>query len=269
MPAAGDGAHGRRLRALIVVLWRAGLRIRGARPQRVRSRPRRGSLLVRRGKGGRRREVGMDEWAWEQLQPWSAVRLELPVGPLFCVIHGPGPRATVVSGGSARRPTCHGLERRRASPLRAPPAPPRACGRDGPRGRAADRHPAPARSQQPRASPRSTCRASPRSSTPSTPAARPSGLLLVVRSGSNSTTRRRCCSCHQAVASAGLVVTRAGRPLRERGAHQRDAWFARIVRAGPRRSSPRQSGSSPPTSWSVSHASYCLTLHPRSCTRAR
>jgi hypothetical protein len=50
---------------------------------------RRGSLLVRRGKGGRRREVGMDEWAWEQLAPWSAVRLELPVGPPFCVISGP------------------------------------------------------------------------------------------------------------------------------------------------------------------------------------
>ena len=33
--------------------------------------PRRGSLLVRRGKGGRRREVGMDDWAWEQLHPGS------------------------------------------------------------------------------------------------------------------------------------------------------------------------------------------------------
>jgi site-specific recombinase XerC len=31
----------------------------------------------------------MDEWAWEQLEPWNAVRLELPVGPLFCVINGP------------------------------------------------------------------------------------------------------------------------------------------------------------------------------------
>ena len=37
------------------------------------------------GKGGRRREVGMDAWGWEELQPW----LELPVGPLFCVINGP------------------------------------------------------------------------------------------------------------------------------------------------------------------------------------
>ena len=31
---------------------------------------RRGSLLVRHGKGGRRREVGMDAWGWEQLRPW-------------------------------------------------------------------------------------------------------------------------------------------------------------------------------------------------------
>ena len=45
---------------------------------------RRGSLLVRRGKGGRRREIGMDAWGWEQLRPWLAVRAELPIGPLFC-----------------------------------------------------------------------------------------------------------------------------------------------------------------------------------------
>jgi integrase/recombinase XerD len=46
-------------------------------------------VLVRRGKGGRRREVGMDDWAWEQLQPWLTARLQFPVGPLFCVIVGP------------------------------------------------------------------------------------------------------------------------------------------------------------------------------------
>ncbi len=40
------------------------------------------------GKGGRRREVGMDAWGWEE-QPWLELRLELPVGPLFCVINGP------------------------------------------------------------------------------------------------------------------------------------------------------------------------------------
>jgi integrase len=90
MRAAGDERHGRRLRALIVVLWRAGLRIHEALALSESDLDRRrGSLLVRHGKGGRRREVGMDEWAWEQLQPWLDLRLELPVGPLFCVINGP------------------------------------------------------------------------------------------------------------------------------------------------------------------------------------
>jgi len=55
---------------LIVVLWRAGLRICEALAlTEADLDPRRGSLLVRRGKGGRRREVGMDDWAWEQLAP--------------------------------------------------------------------------------------------------------------------------------------------------------------------------------------------------------
>jgi site-specific recombinase XerD len=90
MRAAGETAHGRRLRGLIVVLWRAGLRISEALALAESDLdPRRGAVLVRRGKGGRRREVGMDDWAWEQLQPWMTVRLELPVGPLFCVITGP------------------------------------------------------------------------------------------------------------------------------------------------------------------------------------
>jgi hypothetical protein len=31
----------------------------------------------------------MDDWAWEQLEPWLQVRVELPVGPLFCVVNGP------------------------------------------------------------------------------------------------------------------------------------------------------------------------------------
>ena len=71
MRQAGDSIHGRRLRGLIVVLWRAGLRIHEALAlAEADLDPRRGSLLVRRGKGGRRREVGMDDWAWEQLEPW-------------------------------------------------------------------------------------------------------------------------------------------------------------------------------------------------------
>lgn len=90
MSAAGDGPDGLRLRGLIVVLWRAGLRISEAlallEPDLDQSR---GAILVRRGKGGKRREVGMDRWAWEQLQPWLAHRASLPVGALFCVLRGP------------------------------------------------------------------------------------------------------------------------------------------------------------------------------------
>ena len=151
MRHAGDGIHGRRLRGLIVVLWRAGLRICEALAlAEADLDPRRGSLLVRRGKGGRRREVGMDDWAWEQLEPWLKARVELPVGPLFCVVNGatrgrPWPAGRRALGAAARRP-----RGRRAATLRAAPAAARACRRDGARGRAADRHPTPARPHQPR-----------------------------------------------------------------------------------------------------------------------
>ena len=90
MRQTGDDRHGFRLRALIIVLWRGGLRIQEALALGERDLdPRRGSLLVRTGKGGRRREIGMDAWGWEQLRPWLAARVELPIGPLFCVIDGP------------------------------------------------------------------------------------------------------------------------------------------------------------------------------------
>jgi integrase len=89
MRHTSDDRHGSRLRAMIVVLWRAGLRLQEALALTEHDLDdRRGSLLVRRGKGGRRREVGMDEWGWEQLRPWLAARAELPVGPLFCIIDG-------------------------------------------------------------------------------------------------------------------------------------------------------------------------------------
>ncbi len=90
MRQAGGGAHGDRLRGLVVVLWRAGLRISEALDLREGDlEPARGALLVREGKGGRRREVGMDEWGWGQLRPWLERRVAMPVGPLFCVIDGP------------------------------------------------------------------------------------------------------------------------------------------------------------------------------------
>jgi site-specific recombinase XerD len=90
MRLAPGTRHGWRLRAMIIVLWRAGLRIHEALAlAELDLDPRHGSLLVRNGKGGKRREVGMDEWGWEQLRPWLSARVELPVGPLFCIIDGP------------------------------------------------------------------------------------------------------------------------------------------------------------------------------------
>ncbi len=90
MRQAGSGIHGPRVRALIVVLWRAGLRINEALMLSESDlEPRRGSILVRFGKGGKRREVGMDDWAWDQVQLWTTHRITLPVGALFCVIDGP------------------------------------------------------------------------------------------------------------------------------------------------------------------------------------
>jgi site-specific recombinase XerD len=75
---------------MIVVLWRAGLRIHEALALAEHDLdPRRGSLLVPHGKGGRRREVGMDDWGWDELRAWLSARAELPVGSLFCVIDGP------------------------------------------------------------------------------------------------------------------------------------------------------------------------------------
>jgi site-specific recombinase XerD len=90
MRAARDDPDGLRLRGLIVVLWRAGLRISEALAllETDLDGPR-GAIIVRRGKGDKRREVGMDRWAWEQLEPWLAHRATLPIGALFCLLRGP------------------------------------------------------------------------------------------------------------------------------------------------------------------------------------
>jgi site-specific recombinase XerD len=90
MHAAGDDAEAVRLRGLIVVLWRAGLRVSEALALTESDLdPDRGAILVRHGKGDKRREVGMDRWGWRQLDPWLELRAALPVGALFCVLRGP------------------------------------------------------------------------------------------------------------------------------------------------------------------------------------
>ena len=90
MRHASEYPHGFRLRAMIVMLWRGRLRVQEALALSEHDLDQqRRSVLVRRGKGGRRREVGMDGWGWENLKPWLTARLELPAGPLFCVMDGP------------------------------------------------------------------------------------------------------------------------------------------------------------------------------------
>ena len=132
MRNAGDNRHGWRLRALVVVLWRGGLRIQEALALAEPDLdPRRGSLLVRNGKGGRRREIGMDAWGWEQLRPWLTSRRDLPVGPLFCVIDGPTRGRPWSSAGHARRASSARQPGRTATPVRATPCTSWGCARGG------------------------------------------------------------------------------------------------------------------------------------------
>ena len=89
MRHASEDPHGWRLRAMLVMLWRGGHSVQEALALSEHDLdPRRGSVVVRHGKGGRRRERD-GPWGWENLRPWLSERLELPAGPLFCVIDGP------------------------------------------------------------------------------------------------------------------------------------------------------------------------------------
>jgi len=147
MRHAADDRHGFRLRAMIVMLWRAGLRVQEALALAEHDLdPRRGSVLVRNGKGGRRREVGMDEWGWEHL----SARAELPVGPLFCIIDGPT-RGRPWSGAAVRsefrRLAAQAGVRRRFAPHQLRHAHALELAREG---GPAQHHPAPARARQPR-----------------------------------------------------------------------------------------------------------------------
>jgi integrase len=97
--------------ALIVVLWRGGLRIQEALAL-IESDldPRRGSILVRKGKGNGRREVGLDAWAWsDHINPLARVPRRAAARRAFLRDRRTNTWAAVVSNRCARR----------ASPLRA------------------------------------------------------------------------------------------------------------------------------------------------------
>ena len=107
-------------------------------------------MLVRAGKGGKRRMVGMDDWGWEHVARGTEHRVRLPVGPLFCILAGPT-RGRGWSATAARAEL-----RRLASPgrcaaaIRAAPAASCSRDRDGARRDPAADYPEAARACPPR-----------------------------------------------------------------------------------------------------------------------
>lgn len=90
---------GRRNHALIVCLWRAGLRVSEAlalRPYHVDMDD--NTVTVMSGKGGKRRTVGIDPWGAQQIKAWIGKRAALKVmqdAPLFCTVSQPNPGGPV------------------------------------------------------------------------------------------------------------------------------------------------------------------------------
>jgi len=157
MRATGDGPDGARLRALIVIVWRAGLRISEALDLAETDLDRsRGAVTVRRGKGGRRREVGMDRWAWDQLSQWLEIRVSglrsARRSGRIAVLRDPRQHRWPALGGirGAQAAAPNGAAGWCASPVRPASAPTRARRRARARGRAVGGHPAPAGARQPR-----------------------------------------------------------------------------------------------------------------------
>ena len=93
LEACGESWTGKRNQALIVVLWRAGLRLAEAlalRPVDVDSEAQ--TIRVLHGKGDKPRTVGIDPHGLEYVARWVAVRGFGDEEPLFCTRKG-GPVA--------------------------------------------------------------------------------------------------------------------------------------------------------------------------------
>jgi integrase len=101
MAACPTGRIGTRNRALIALLWRSGLRISEALdllPHHVDMVA--GTVTVLKGKGSKRRTVGIDQGGLDYVAEWLERRaqLRLPAGaPLFCTASRPDPGGRVGS----------------------------------------------------------------------------------------------------------------------------------------------------------------------------
>jgi integrase/recombinase XerD len=127
---------GLRNRTLIIVLWRTGLRISEAlelREKDVDLIERR--LVVQRGKGGKRRVLGIDHGTRDALEEWLNRRVQVapPDGaPLFCTRRGAPIDASYIrrllprlalAAGVHKRVHAHGLRHAFATELQAEGAP--------------------------------------------------------------------------------------------------------------------------------------------------
>jgi site-specific recombinase XerD len=123
---------GIRNRALIVVLWRAGVRISEALAMLPKDLdPKECSIRVLNGKGKKHRVVGLDPGAWAIVQRWLDKRHELKIHGrcrLFCTLEGKPLQAAYVrnllprlakKAGIEKRVHPHGLRHTHACELRA------------------------------------------------------------------------------------------------------------------------------------------------------
>jgi len=143
MRAAGDGAHGRRLRGLIVIMWARRSAHPGS-PRAQRRRPRSPTRLIagsaREGRAPSRSRHGRVGLGAASALARAAARASCRSAALRPPRDDA--RTPLVAGRGPRRVAPHGRLSRSAASFRTAPAAARSRGRDGARRRAADRHPA-------------------------------------------------------------------------------------------------------------------------------
>lgn len=111
------GPTGARNRALIVVLWRGGLRCAEAMdllPKDLDDRQ--GTIRVLHGKGDRSRTVGLDDQAWATVAVWVSIRATLPgvklQSPLLCTLRGKRLHASYIRALMKRLAAQAGIDKR-------------------------------------------------------------------------------------------------------------------------------------------------------------
>ena len=132
MDACADTPAGIRNRALITVLYRAGLRINEALALRPKDLdPRSGAIRVLFAKGGRSRTVGMDGQAFDALGQWLEIRAAHGINglePVFCMLNGQPLQDGYIrvlfprlgrQAGIVKRVHAHGFRHTHAAELRA------------------------------------------------------------------------------------------------------------------------------------------------------